>query len=40
MRTNWGAVVVDLAIIGIAAYSHIWMILWLLLFTGGYSHSK
>lgn len=37
MRTNWGVVIIDLTILGLAAYTGVWPILVLLFFTGGYT---
>lgn len=36
MKINWGAVLVDLVIIVIAAFTHEWWLLLLTIFTGSY----
>lgn len=35
-RISWGAVIMDLAVLGAAVYTHVWALLWLWLLTGGY----
>ena len=39
-KTNWGSVIIDLALLTAAVYSGSYGLLFLCLFTGGYTHKE